>query len=790
MFVAVVVGVLVLYGGGAEAAFDADVPEVEESSIHVENLVQRENESWTLDLNVTWDRPNGTRLEGYMVKLTERFSYSRPHDDPLDYDLPIGGFDWLFPDSFSPPTVSLTDREKLEQRGYSFTDAESFAYDDVRLSHDYEFEVIVLLDGNSGRGVKHMFLTADCYSSTGDREFCENQPVVLSSEPVNMTLLGLSCQNSTEGASFTAVVSWLRPVQVAQAHSIIRYVIRLEQGDSVAEGAQFDQFVVENSTRDPLDPVYFKIQQLKLGESYELHVTPLLNMSHHDYPTPYGNKGRLTFNTTSTDRCAWLHGGKAWKDDRSASEGSSVLVSVLPALSVVTVVVLVGSAVAFCLCRRHRDGSKTYTGLTFFPLMPKSDWKPPVVPRPQHDFGQWELSRGLLDVEKEPIGKGAFGLVFRAIAVGLDKNPLPVTVAVKTLPDHPTNEQRQDFLDEIQTILDIGPHPNILGMRGCCTMSDPLYIVVEYMPYGDLLHFLWGCRQPAAQKEDPIYQFQEKGVYQVARQVARGMEYLSQKRFIHGDLAARNVLVGDGLVVKISDFGLSSDIYHRGYMRENMGRKIPLKWVSPERIYGGGRCTIKSDVWSFGVLLYELVTLGGVPYPGMTMRQIMEKLKNGYRMERPDDCSILLYDVMKRCWKWKPVERPSFSDLFNEFDAILNFDADYTRVLQAIPMGDERDYSRDIGADDDVTMSKEEDVGSVHSDVTDEEEKEEQKDEVAIETETSYLPMAERKRRCIISKTPAEDKDSGYCGDMTSSPHKNTAVRYENDVTSVEEEDT
>ncbi|XP_078587764.1 uncharacterized protein LOC144868910 [Branchiostoma floridae x Branchiostoma japonicum] len=792
MFSAAVVAVVLgLCGGVAKAIFDAALPKVDKSSIHLENLLRRDNGRWTLDLMVMWDRPNGTELEGYMVKLTERFSHSlRPEDFP-SYDGPIDDIGWPFPGlgGFTLPTVTLTEREKLELRGFNFTDTESIIYEDKWMSYDYEFEIICLYGGNSGGSSETHFLTADCYSSTGDREFCETQLVLYSSQPANLTLLGLSCQNSTSGASFTAVFSWLRPVQVAHGHAVLLYAIRLVVGGQSTNDPQFDVFVSENSTRDDLDPIYYKIEELRLGESYELQVTPLVNMT---YPqsSQYGNKDQLTFNTTmsDTDRCASWTGGKAWKEDRSSSDGGSVLVTVLPVLSVATVLLL-GSAVAVCLCRRHRDSSRTYTGLNFFPILPKSDWKPPVAPRPQHDFGQWELSRGLLEVEKEPIGKGAFGLVFRAIAVGLDKNPLPVTVAVKTLPEHPTNEQRQDFLDEIQTILDIGPHPNVLGMRGCCTMSDPLYLVVEYMPYGDLLHFLWECRQPAAHKEDPIYQFQEKGVYQVARQVARGMEYLAQKRFIHGDLAARNVLVGDGLVVKISDFGLSSDIYHRGYMRENVGRKIPLKWVSPERIYGGGRCTIKSDVWSFGVLLYELVTLGGVPYPGMTMRQIMDKLKNGYRMERPDDCSILLYDVMKRCWKWKPVERPSFSDLFNEFDSILNFDADYTRVLQAIPMGDEHDYSRDIGAEDDVTMTKEEDVGSEISDVTDAEEKEEEekKDEVAIETETSYLPMADRKGHCITSKTPAEDKDSGYCGDMTASPQKNQPVRYENDVSNVED---
>ncbi|XP_033107891.1 tyrosine-protein kinase transmembrane receptor Ror-like [Anneissia japonica] len=153
---------------------------------------------------------------------------------------------------------------------------------------------------------------------------------------------------------------------------------------------------------------------------------------------------------------------------------------------------------------------------------------------------------------------------------------------------------KEDFLDEIRLINEIGSHDNILRVLGCCTLEEPYYLITEYMEYGDLLHFLQKC-QPKFALEDPIYDLQEENRLQIARQITRGMDYLSKTRYYHGDLAARNILVGTGLIVKVSDFGLADDIYQSGYKRLAPEKKRPVKWVSLETNMEG-KCTIKSDV--------------------------------------------------------------------------------------------------------------------------------------------------------------------------------------------------
>ncbi|XP_078660786.1 fibroblast growth factor receptor homolog 1-like [Branchiostoma floridae x Branchiostoma belcheri] len=211
------------------------------------------------------------------------------------------------------------------------------------------------------------------------------------------------------------------------------------------------------------------------------------------------------------------------------------------------------------------------------------------------------------------------------------------------------------------------------------------------MPYGDLKNFLLKCRKTTCVSQagyvpvgmaarnvqsdeglcDSMYDFKEKNVYQVAQQIANGMAYISQAGYVHGDLAARNVLVGEDLLVKIADFGLTTDIYERGYQRQDAEQRIPLRWMAPERLLREGRYTSKSDVWSFGVVLYEIATLGNVPYPGVERTVLMEELRSGYREPRPPGLKQDLYDMMLRCWQWEEDHRPEFQELYEELNAVV-----------------------------------------------------------------------------------------------------------------------
>ncbi|XP_078687821.1 tyrosine-protein kinase SRK3-like [Branchiostoma floridae x Branchiostoma belcheri] len=308
-----------------------------------------------------------------------------------------------------------------------------------------------------------------------------------------------------------------------------------------------------------------------------------------------------------------------------------------------------------------------------------------MTARPQ--FLEYEVNPDDLRLNEE-IGRGAFGIAFLAtLNRAVDGLLTEQTVVAKTVRENAREEEIQNFIQEVDTTITLRGHINLLGLVGCCTLSHPPYLVTEYMSYGDLKNFLLKCRKLNERLQDSMYDFDDMKIYQVARQIANGMTYISQAGYVHGDLAARNVLVGEDLVVKIADFGLTTDIYERGYQRQDAEQKIPLRWMAPERLMREGRYTSKSDVWSFGVVLYEIATLGNVPYPGRE-RTLLEELSTGYREPRPPGLKQELYDMMLRCWQWEEDDRPEFEELYDELDAVVELMAkDYVKPGSGSPVG-------------------------------------------------------------------------------------------------------
>ncbi|CAH3043290.1 unnamed protein product [Pocillopora meandrina] len=332
----------------------------------------------------------------------------------------------------------------------------------------------------------------------------------------------------------------------------------------------------------------------------------------------------------------------------------------------------------------------------------------------------WEVDGDSVTLEEE-LGEGAFGKVYkgvlkestspsRRLSIMRPKRPMRrnmlkqtegLIVAVKMLHGELNlyNDQRREFLEEIRLMKAVGTHKNIVNMLGCCTVEEPMFLLVEYIPHGDLLHYLRKRRGKVftlrdTTRSDCIYvnntdalkgddgniqiisftqsaKTEERGrentrmdkdetFLAFSWQISEGMEYLARKGFVHRDLAARNVLVGDNKIAKVADFGLTRHVYEEKVYHAKRNRKLPLKWMSVEAIFDH-TFTAQSDVWAFGVLLWELVTLGGTPYPTVNNRELLRLLKDGYRMEKPDICNDEMYKMMRECWLENPFDRPTFT---------------------------------------------------------------------------------------------------------------------------------
>jgi len=253
---------------------------------------------------------------------------------------------------------------------------------------------------------------------------------------------------------------------------------------------------------------------------------------------------------------------------------------------------------------------------------------------------EWEIDRRQIHLIRR-LGGGEFSEVWEG-----QWNTTPV--AVKTL--KPGSMSPVEFLQEAALMKRLR-HPKLIQLYAVCTREEPFYIVTELMKHGSLLEYLRGEGQP----------LKLPNLVDMSAQVAAGMAYLEEQNYVHRYLAASNILVGEHLICKVADFSLArvidEDIYE-GYT----GEWFPIKWTAPEAaLYN--RFSIKSDVWSFGVVLYEIITYSQFPYPGMTNAQVLEALQQGYRMPRPMGCPDKLYDIMLDCWHEEPANRPTFETL-------------------------------------------------------------------------------------------------------------------------------
>ncbi|XP_044137054.1 vascular endothelial growth factor receptor 3 isoform X1 [Bufo gargarizans] len=398
----------------------------------------------------------------------------------------------------------------------------------------------------------------------------------------------------------------------------------------------------------------------------------------------------------------------------------------------VEIVILIGTGVIavffwilliliFCNIKRPSHGEiKTgYLSIIMDPGEVPLDEQCEYLP---YDSSKWEFPRDRLRLGKV-LGHGAFGKVVEASAFGISKSSSCETVAVKMLKEGATASEHKALMSELKILIHIGNHLNVVNLLGACTKPNgPLMVIVEFCKYGNLSNYLrtkrdgfipYRERSPRSRSQvrsmveaviaDRISRegvndgtlfgrllmtknqnkrtTELKDLWQspltmedlicYSFQVARGMEFLSSRKCIHRDLAARNILLSENNVVKICDFGLARDIYKDpDYVRKGSAR-LPLKWMAPESIFDKVYTT-QSDVWSFGVLLWEIFSLGASPYPGVQINEeFCQRLKEGTRMRAPEYATTDIYRIMLSCWHGDPKERPKFTDLFEILGDLL-----------------------------------------------------------------------------------------------------------------------
>ncbi|XP_030643569.1 KIT proto-oncogene, receptor tyrosine kinase b [Chanos chanos] len=326
---------------------------------------------------------------------------------------------------------------------------------------------------------------------------------------------------------------------------------------------------------------------------------------------------------------------------------------------------------------------------------------------------KWEFPRERLRFGKI-LGSGAFGKVVAATAYSLCSPNTVTTVAVKMLKPSAHSTEKEALMSELKVLSYLGSHMNIVNLLGACTVGGPILVITEYCCYGDLLNFLRRKRdaffssktgdgyyknllsqtQPSRDGTEngymPMRSYQKRSnqtewsddkdelsldtedLLSFSYQVAKGMDFLTSKNCIHRDLAARNILLTQGRVAKICDFGLARDITRDANYVLKGNARLPVKWMSPESLFD---CvyTFESDVWSYGILLWEIFSLGNSPYPGVPVdSNFYRMIQDGYRMSEPEFAPSEIYEVMRWCWSADPMKRPSFKKLVERTELLLS----------------------------------------------------------------------------------------------------------------------
>lgn len=288
---------------------------------------------------------------------------------------------------------------------------------------------------------------------------------------------------------------------------------------------------------------------------------------------------------------------------------------------------------------------------------------------PINTLDKWEVPKDRIVINRR-LGEGAFGTVYGGEAQ-IDESSW-TAVAVKTLKKGSSREDRLDFLSEAEAMKRFD-HTNVVKLLGVCLQNEPLYAIMEFMLYGDLKTFLLARRHLVGKKLSDDSDVSPKRLTVMALDIVRALSYLADMKYVHRDVACRNCLVNAQRVVKLGDFGMARPMFESDYYKFNRKGMLPVRWMAPESLLLG-IFSPASDVWSFGVLLYEMITFGSFPYQGLTNNQVLDHLKNSKTLVIPSGVKPQLEGLMNACWNPCYKKRPTATE-------VVEFIGNYPRLI-------------------------------------------------------------------------------------------------------------
>ncbi|KAI7802145.1 IGF-I receptor subtype a [Triplophysa rosa] len=325
-------------------------------------------------------------------------------------------------------------------------------------------------------------------------------------------------------------------------------------------------------------------------------------------------------------------------------------------IPIIVLVLLFAAIAVVVFVTKKRNSDRLGNGVLYASVNPEY-----FSPFEMYVPDEWEVAREKITMCRE-LGQGSFGMVYEGIAKGVVKDEPETRVAIKTVNESASMRERIEFLNEASVMKEFNCH-HVVRLLGVVSQGQPTLVIMELMTRGDLKSYLRSLRSKeqgsSSQALPPL-----KKMIQMAGEIADGMAYLNANKFVHRDLAARNCMVAEDFTVKIGDFGMTRDIYETDYYRKGGKGLLPVRWMSPESLKDGV-FTTNSDVWSFGVVLWEIATLAEQPYQGMSNEQVLRFVMEGGLLDKPDNCPDMLFELMRMCWQYNPKMRPSFLEIIN-----------------------------------------------------------------------------------------------------------------------------